>query len=121
MFAARFFSAAVLIALVLVEAAQAQNRYAIIHIENATKDITIHYRVRWGTGDWGDEVTMKPGDYWDHWYTYERLNQNSSPTPQVKFASGIGRTRTQMLYDLQAYASPEKTSGGKVYRFEKRI
>jgi tetratricopeptide (TPR) repeat protein len=100
-------------------AASAQNRYAVLHIDNNTKDVTIYYKVRWGTEAWGQEVKIAPGERWDHWYPYAKENQNSSPVPQITFDTGINKAGTSKLYDLTAFASPNKV-GGKVYAFEKR-
>jgi hypothetical protein len=99
--------------------AQAQNNYAVIQIENKTKDITIHYRLRWGTGDWSEEVAIKPGTFWTHWYQFTQADQNECPIPQIRFATGIGRRRTLRTYNLEAYASPTKDTGGMIFQFKK--
>src|SRR5262249_16184791 len=101
------------------QVAGAQNRYALVHIENNTKDVTVYYKVRWGTEDWGKEVKLAPGQRFNHWYPYAKENQNRSPTPQITFSTGIGTTGKVKVYDLKAYASPNNTAGGKVYSFER--
>src|SRR6266436_3894629 len=96
----------------------AQNRYAAIEIHNSTRNVTIQYNVRWGpNGAWGDQVTLRPGQYWCHWWSYPVVDQNRSPVPQIRFVSGINRTRTNVLYDLVAYASPWNNQGGNKYFF----
>jgi hypothetical protein len=35
--------------------ARAQNLYAVIEIQNNTKDVTISHQLRWGEGAWCDQ------------------------------------------------------------------
>src|SRR5258708_6562172 len=64
-------------------------RHAVFHVENATTDLTIKYRVRWGTGNWGDEVTLKSGDWYNHQWRYDPSAVPAPPTPEIRFSSGI--------------------------------
>lgn len=112
-------AAAALAFLASTARADKDNWFAVVEIENAVKDVTVHYKVRWGTGNWGKEVALEPSKLWNHWYNYEFANQNRSPTPQITFSTGINRKRTVQTYDLKAYASPRSTEGAKLYRFEK--
>lgn len=83
------------------------NRYATVGIENNTGG-TIKYYFRWGQdAEWQlyeiDKRTQRV-----HYYEYPVLNQNSSPTPQIRFDIGVAvDPRIYKTYDLQAYASPD--------------
>jgi tetratricopeptide (TPR) repeat protein len=99
----------------------AQNRYAVVQIENSTSDLTIRYRVRWGAdAEWSAESVLKPRRWNYHWYRYPTQDQNSSPTPEIRFVSGITRARSWTTLSLQAYASPVQDDNGRRYSFVKR-
>jgi hypothetical protein len=99
----------------------AQNRYAVFHVENTTSDLTLRYRVRWGANaEWSAEWVLKPHRWNYHWYRYATSDQNSSPTPEIRFVSGIKRDRSWTTLSLQAYASPVQSDHGRRYSFVKR-
>jgi tetratricopeptide (TPR) repeat protein len=107
--------------LVTASTTLAQNRYAVIHIENSTSDLTIRYRVRWGAdAEWSAESVLKPRRWNYHWYRYPVPDQNSSPTPEIRFLSGIKRDRSWTTLSLQAYASPVQDDNGRRYSFVTR-
>ena len=98
----------------------AQNRYAVFHVENSTTDLTIRYRVRWGdSAEWSSEWVLKPGRWNYHWFRYPVPDQNSSPTPQIRFVTGIKRPRSWSTLNLQAYGSPVQDENGRRYSFAK--
>jgi tetratricopeptide (TPR) repeat protein len=98
----------------------AQNQYAVVHIENSTSDLTVRYRVRWGANaEWSAEWVLKPRRWNYHWYHYPAPDQNSSPTPEIRFVSGIKRDRSWTTLSLQAYASPVQDDNGRRYSFIK--
>lgn len=107
---------------VLPGTAHAQNRYALLHVDNQTKDLNIPYQVRWGeNAEWGKEVKLEAGKRWNHWYAYEKPDQNRSPVPQITFNSGIGKARSVVTYNLEAFARPtNQDGGGKLYAFIKK-
>jgi hypothetical protein len=77
--------------------------------------------VRWGANaEWSAEWVLKPRRWNYHWYRYSTPDQNSSPTPEIRFVSGIKRDRSWTTLSLQAYASPVQDENGRRYSFVKR-
>jgi hypothetical protein len=101
------------LALTLAAGSQAQarsraeegNRFAVVTLTNQSKDVTVRYIFRWGDNKW-QSYTLKPGECRAHYWTFEFVNQNESPVPQVRFYTGINRKRNLQTYKLVAYASP---------------
>jgi hypothetical protein len=97
------------------------NRFALIRIENSTADLTIRYQFRWGkNAEWDKVVALAPGKAWLHWYTYEKENQNHSPTPQIMFKTGLNGGGALRTIELEAFATPSNEQGGKLYQFEQQ-
>jgi len=96
-------------------------RYSVFHIENSTSDLTIRYRVRWGpNAEWGQEVVLQPGQWFNHQWTYDLAVAKSVPTPEIRYASGITRLRNWASYGLVAYVSQTEFKNGKRYSFAKK-
>lgn len=95
------------------------NLYATLEIHNGTPDISITYSIRWGTAAW-KEYTVKPGEFFYHWYPYDVPNQNKSPNAEISFNPGITRNRAAKTYTLDRFASPFQKKGGKPYHFATR-
>ena len=91
------------------------DRYAAVTIVNNTASVRIHYRYRWGNGEWKD-VTLLPGegahDSWE--YNYE--DEHHSPPFEIQFQTGIGYFESFKTMELERQGSPTHR-GGKTYRF----
>lgn len=99
------------------EAQAAKNRYAMVAFRN-NQDFTINYYFRWGKDAEWKLVSVKPGEYHWHSWEYEFLNENKSPTPQIKFDQDLSDATDWVIYNLKAYASPDQdVDNAKVYKF----
>jgi hypothetical protein len=100
-------------------AAPADNHYAVVTIRNPG-NATITYQFRWGpTGQW-TTVALGPRTAMAHYYPYQYANQNSSPTPEIRFHYNPGEpTPLYKTYRLVAYAAPYAVAQyGKPYTFK---
>lgn len=104
----------------------AANRYAVFCITNKT-DVTVNYSYQWGSDEWRS-ISLSPRKSRTHSMPYERANQNSSPTPRIRFDSDLRQLRVIrrrgiqrnyfITYSLKKNASPEPScSYGKQYHF----
>lgn len=108
------------LAFALPQAAEAGNNYfGAFRVSNPT-DTKINYEVKWGAdGEW-KPYSVEPGYYYQHTWEYEFANQNSSPTPYIRYdyVGGNGQFDEQ-VYKLEPYAVTTKNSEyAKRYYFE---
>jgi hypothetical protein len=99
-------------------AALAGNHYAAVDIRNPTNNL-LHYEFRWGkTGEW-QSFTVEPDAVRTHWFEYSYTDQDSSPTPEVRFHYNPAESVPDFkVYDLEAYAVPDREIGnGMPYSF----
>ena len=86
--------------------AKAANWYAAVDIRNPTNQ-TLNYSFRWGADSQWQHFQVLPGNVRTHFWNYSYADQNSSPTPQIRFHYNPGEPfRNDKTYDLQAYAVP---------------
>src|SRR5262249_44743418 len=100
-------------------AAQAlDNHYAVANVRNPT-NVTLHYQFRWGNDSAWQNFAVGPHAVMTHWFTYDFPNQNSSPTPQIRFHYNPNEAIPRyQVYNLQAYAAPFALAAyGKPYTF----
>jgi tetratricopeptide (TPR) repeat protein len=100
-----------------VATATAQDVFAVIQVANATDDVTIQYRFRWG--DHNQEYTLKPRSRLFQYDRQQADNQNSSSVPQIEFTPRVNGPKKS--YRLRASASSRTDSGGNTYVFEKQV
>ena len=99
------------------EAQAAKNKYAMVAFKN-NEDFTIKYYFRWGKDSEWKLYSVKPGDYHWHSWEYEFINENRSPTPQIKFDSDLSEDTDWVTYTLKAYAAPaQDVDYAKIYKF----
>src|SRR5262249_47357601 len=72
-------------------AAMAGHHYAAVDIRNPTNN-TLHYEFRWGKNDAWQSFTVEPDAVRTHWYEYAYTNQDSSPTPEIRFHYNPGES-----------------------------
>jgi hypothetical protein len=99
-------------------AAQAEagdNGYGKFSIRNPS-NVTIHYQIKWGNGDWTSH-TVSPNS--TRWHAHPLDGDGTAPTPQIRFdwigGDGDG---TLKHYELRFYAVDCQRHGhGKPYVF----
>jgi len=97
-------------------ASATDNWYGVVSIHNPTTQI-LTYQFRWGDGDW-TSYTLYPGEYRWHSWTYAYANENSSPTPCIRYDEDLTSGYFQREYSLIAYASPyHDAAWSKQYAF----
>jgi hypothetical protein len=85
--------------------AEAAERYAVVGIENTTKN-TINLQHKWGDGKWHTDV-LKPGEKKWYWWTYEFANEDKSPPFHVRFDSDLKPGEVfEIGYHLKKNAAP---------------
>jgi hypothetical protein len=84
------------------------NYFAVTTIVNDSPYV-VTYQYGWGDGDYQYSMTLKPGESWDHWWTYDYANQDSSPWFYIRIDGDAGD------YPLRSFNEPDTDHGGKVY------
>ena len=99
------------------EAHAAKNKYAVVAFKN-NQSFTIYYSFRWGKDNEWKQFSVKPGEYHWHAWEYEVINENRSPTPQIRFDADLSDDTDWVVYNLKAYAAPvQDVDYAKVYKF----
>jgi hypothetical protein len=86
--------------------ATAADRYAVISVENATRNATVGLSYRWGDGSWS-RVRLRPG-YRQHFcWRFSRPNENRNPPFHIRFDADVRPGHYTERYHLGAYRSPD--------------
>ncbi len=102
------------------QAHAAKNNYAMTAIKNPT-GMKISYYFRWGKdAEWKSYSVDAGSSRWHSW-EYDFVNENRSPTPQIKFDEDLSDDVEWRVYDLKAFASPSQDIDyAKKYKFGKK-
>jgi hypothetical protein len=83
----------------------AANRFAVVGVENGTH-VAIRMQHKWGDGPWASDVLQPGGRKW-FWHTYDRPNEDRSPTFRVQFDSDLSPGKVfNIPYELKKNAAP---------------
>ena len=86
-----------------------ENRFAVVTINNNTRDVTVHFSYRWGNGDWKEFKNLQPGRA--EWFAYP-LNMGQAPEFHIRINEAIGAALSvNRNFRLRWNAAPDE--GGR--------
>jgi hypothetical protein len=84
-----------------------ENRFAVVTINNNTKDVTIHFSYRWGDGEWKAVKNLKPGR--GEWIAVPLDAKGRAPRCQMKINEAVGAaTKVEKIFNLKWKAASDK-------------
>jgi hypothetical protein len=86
-----------------------ENRFAVVTIKNDTKDVTIHFKYRWGNGEWKQIKNLKPGSSEYIWKVLDANGNAPDVVMQINEAIG-GNVPFEKSFDLKWKAAPDKAA-----------
>lgn len=102
-----FLLGAVLLLVVSGQAWADDNRFAVVTINNNTRDVTIHFSYRWGDGEWKEFKNFKPGG--SEWFAFNLDGNGNAPRFQIKINEAIGASLpVQKTFNLKWKAAPDR-------------
>jgi hypothetical protein len=90
----------------------AETQYGAVVLNNPS-DVTLHYQIKWGDGDWAP-VCLPPHTDMTHWMPLDCRGR--APVPEVAFNDTHG---CQKVYSLEFYATCRPNDQtAKMYSFQ---
>lgn len=84
----------------------AGNKYAVVTVNNNTKDLTFNFEYRWGDGEWKAIKELKAGKAF--WFSIELDAKGRAPAFQLRLNRAIGNAKPLVkTWELQWNASPK--------------
>ncbi|NBO93317.1 MAG: hypothetical protein EBV06_13550 [Planctomycetia bacterium] len=84
-----------------------ENRFAVVTVNNNTKDVNIHFSYRWGDGEWKELKNLKPGRA--EWFAIPLNDKGGAPRFQIRINEAVGAalpiTRT---FNLKWKPAPDR-------------
>jgi hypothetical protein len=111
----------VVLAALANSASAADNKLAVINVNNGSKDLTLNFEYRWGNGKWESVKDLKPGRTMTLWHPLDAKGQ--APNLQVRMNRAIGNAKPiTKTFDLTwAPAAKATASTGKQYEIARDL
>jgi hypothetical protein len=99
----------------------ADNKLAVINVNNGSPDLTLNFDYRWGDGKWVSVKDLKPGRTMTLWHPLDAKGR--APGLQVRMNRAIGNAKPIMkTFDLTwAPAATATASTGKQYEIARDL
>lgn len=83
-------------------------RFAVVTINNNTKDVTIHFSYRWGNEEWKTLKNLKPGKA--EWFSFKLDAAGKAPKFEIKIDEAVGAKPPKIVktYFLAWKAAPDQ-------------
>jgi hypothetical protein len=72
-------------------AAADENRFAVVTVRNETRDVTVHFQYRWGSGAWTEFKNFRPGQA--EWFAIPLAPGGGAPRFEIKINEAIGKAQ----------------------------
>lgn len=101
--------------LLAAPAVAADNKFAVVTVNNNTKDLTFNFEYRWGDGKWAAVKELKPGKAL--WFSIELDAKGRAPEFELRLNRAIGNAKPLgKSFFLQGKPAPKQAAElGKQY------